>query len=130
MRMTRQRKILLDIISKAGMPLSAEEIMNRAHAFDASLALSTVYRNLEKMLELDLCQQTRFQDGLARYERTSQVHHHYLICTECNQRQVIHACPLHQIQHEIESATGYSITDHQINLYGLCPACQKKASHT
>ena len=30
MRMTRQRKVLLEIINQAGTPLSAEEIMQQA----------------------------------------------------------------------------------------------------
>jgi len=34
--------------------------------------------------------------------------------------------PLHQIQQQLETASGYKITYHEINLYGLCPDCQKK----
>ncbi len=126
MRMTRQRKILLGIIDSAGTPLSAEEIMQHAHRVDPSLALSTVYRNLEKMLELGLCQQIRFQDGLARFEPAGLIHHHHLVCTGCGRREAIHACPLHEIQQQLEASTGYAITNHEINLYGLCPECQKK----
>ncbi|NCA99481.1 MAG: transcriptional repressor [Clostridia bacterium] len=126
MRMTRQRKVLLEIINQAGTPLSAEEIMFQAHQQDPSLALSTVYRNLEKMLELGLCQQIRFQDGLARFEQAGLVHHHHLVCTACGRREAVPICPLHQIQQQLEASSGYQITYHEINLYGLCPDCQKK----
>jgi Fe2+ or Zn2+ uptake regulation protein len=126
MRMTRQRKVLLEIINQAANPLSAEEIMQQAHLQDPSLALSTVYRTLEKMLEMGLCQQIRFQDGLARFEQAGLVHHHHLVCTACGRREAVPTCPLHQIQQQLETASGYKITYHEINLYGLCPDCQKK----
>ena len=50
-RMTRQRKLLLRILSEAAMPLSAGEILSRAQQQLPSLALTTVYRNLEAMAD-------------------------------------------------------------------------------
>jgi Fur family ferric uptake transcriptional regulator len=126
MRMTRQRKIILEVLSASDSPRSAEEIAHSVHAYDADMALSTIYRNLEKMLELGMVLQTRFQDGLARYEQTSAMHRHYLICTGCGQRQSIDVCPLHHLEEQLEASTGFKITDHQLNIYGLCPECQKK----
>ena len=126
MRMTRQRKIILDVLSASDTPRSAEEICTAVRAYDSDMALSTIYRNLEKMLELGMVLQTRFQDGLARYEQTGSIHRHYLICTACGRRQIIDVCPLHHLQVQLEASTGFRITDHQMNLYGVCPECQKK----
>ncbi len=126
MRMTRQRKIILDVLNAADSPRSAEEIAHAVRAHDSDMALSTIYRNLEKMLELGMVMQTRFQDGLARYEQTGSIHRHYLICTNCGRRQIVDVCPLHHLQAQLEATTGYLITDHQMNLYGLCPECQKQ----
>lgn len=128
MRMTRQRKLILDALKQADEPRSADEIFQVVFAADPTLALSTVYRTLEKMRELGLCLQTRFQDGVARYEQAGSQHRHYLICSACGSRLPIEACPLHLLQTELEASTGYQITDHQLNLYGICPACQKRSA--
>lgn len=122
-RMTRQRKTILDIFKRSGKPLTAEDIAAHCADRQSGLALSTIYRNLEKLTCLGLVQKNLYPDGIARYELLGQ-HHHYLICTGCNRVQTIESCPLQQLEAGIASSTGYEITGHQMNLFGLCPSCR------
>ena len=70
-RMTRQRKLLLRILSEAAMPLSAGEILSRAQQQLPSLALTTVYRNLEALEAHGAIERTVYPDGAARYQAKS-----------------------------------------------------------
>ncbi len=123
-RMTRQRKIILAILDQAATPLTAEAIADHPQARAANMALSTVYRNLERLSTMAIVSQLRFLDGIARYERYRPQHHHYLICTRCQACQIIAQCPMHTLQSELERTTGYQITSHQLNVFGLCPQCR------
>lgn len=123
-RLTRQRKVILAILDAADAPLTAEEIAENPAARSARMALSTIYRNLERLCAMDVVNQFRFQDGIARYERHNRQHHHYLICTACQACLVIDDCPMQQLQQELEASTGFQITGHHLNLYGLCPRCR------
>ena len=125
MRMTRQRKLILDVLERLDLPCSAEELLQASLPEDPTLALSTIYRNLERMQDDGQVLKTRFQDGIARFEKAGASHRHYLVCTHCGLRRTIEACPMHALQVDLEGDTGFRITDHQLTLYGLCPACQE-----
>jgi len=34
-------------------------------------------------------------------------------------------CPLEGYEEELKEKTNYKIIDHSINIYGICPACNK-----
>ena len=124
-RNTRQRRAILRALGEFPDPVTAEEISLRVHRDVPGIALSTVYRNLERMVEIGEVTRTVFEDGIARYEIPAPVHGHYLICTCCNRKVRIEHCPLHTLTKEIERETGFLIQDHQLQIYGLCPSCGK-----
>lgn len=127
MKNTRQRQLLLELLQNAGRSLTAEEIFEDAGIRSARLALSTIYRNLEQLSSRGILTKTLFPDGLARYELTGEhVHHHYLVCTRCHKRQTFDECPLKRMQYDLEKDTGFTITGHNLMLYGLCKDCQEK----
>ena len=56
-------------------------------------------------------------------------HGHYLICTGCQEKIRLEDCPLHELEHKLTDETGFTITDHDLTLYGLCPACKGKTKN-
>jgi len=126
MKNTRQRQLLLDLLQRVGRSLTAEEIYADSSIKDAHLALSTIYRNLDLLNCRGVLTKTIFPDGLARYELAGEhTHHHYLVCTRCNRRQTFDVCPLKRMEHDLEMETGFTISSHNLMLYGLCPDCKK-----
>ena len=101
-RMTRQRKLLLRILSEAAMPLSAGEILSRAQQQLPSLALTTVYRNLEALEAHGAIERTVYPDGAARYQAKS-LHQHYLICLYCHRQVPLDFCPMDQLGAQVLS---------------------------
>ena len=97
MRLTRQRRILLDLIDRTGQHLDAERLYQMAIEQDPKLNRVTVYRTL-KMLkegglvdELDLMHQKGEQHF---YETRRKGEHAHVICLGCGKVEELFGEPL------------------------------------
>ena len=126
---TKQRSAIMNLLAERNTPLTAEEIGEAIAPSYPKLALSTVYRNLELFTNAGLLEKSFFQDGVTRYSLAKGHHGHYLICTGCQEKIRLEDCPLHELEHKLTDETGFTITDHDLTLYGLCPACKGKTKN-
>ena len=83
MKNTQRRTAILQQVAAAGGPVSAEEIFEALRGQFPTLALSTVYRNLERFAQDGLLDKEVSPDGVFRYARREE-HSHYLVCTQCH----------------------------------------------
>ena len=125
MKNTQRRAAILAEVSASQGPVSAEEIFERLQERFPTLALSIVYRNLERFAADGLVEKETSPDGVFRYAGKDD-HGHYLVCTQCHSRVRLHECPLSAMEEKLEEETGYSIDRHQLTLYGKCPACKER----
>lgn len=126
-RLTQPRLAVLQVLEENDEGLSPEEVHQRAKGIYASLGLVTVYRTLDLLAELGLVRRVHSERGCHSYASAG-IDRHYLVCQGC--RRVIEF-PCEGLDGLIESVrqqTGYTITDHLLELSGLCPDCQKKES--
>ena len=63
MKNTQRRAAILEQVAAADGPVSAEEIFERLQGRFPTLALSTVYRNLEKLAEDGLIEKEEFKNS-------------------------------------------------------------------
>ena len=125
MKNTQRRAAILAEVSASQGPVSAEEIFERLQERFPTLALSTVYRNLERFAADGLVEKETSPDGVFRYAGKDD-HGHYLVCTQCHSRVRLHECPLSAMEEKLEEETGFSIDRHQLTLYGKCPTCKER----
>ena len=125
MKNTQRRAAILAEVSASQGPVSAEEIFERLQERFPTLALSTVYRNLERFAADGLVEKETSPDGVFRYAGKDD-HGHYLVCTQCHSRVRLHECPLSAMEEKLEEETGFSIARHQLTLYGKCPDCKER----
>ena len=125
MKNTQRRAAILAEVSASQGPVSAEEIFERLQERFPTLALSTVYRNLERFAADGLVEKETSPDGVFRYAGKDD-HGHYLVCTQCHSRVRLHECPLSAMEEKLEEEMGFSIDRHQLTLYGKCPACKER----
>lgn len=124
MKNTKQRTIILEILQKAKKPLSANDIFNRATKIQSNIALTTIYRNLEKLYENDLIIRYRIDEKEYCYELKRENHTHYLICKNCRKKVDLPECPLKELEKNISNSTGFKITSHNLELEGYCDKCK------
>lgn len=124
-RQTPQRKKILSVVRGSDIPLTAEQVYEKSLGDFPKLALTTVYRSLEAFSEDGILSRSMNDDGVAQY-RLSEGHRHYLTCIECKKTVPIHGCPFEQLEEQLVRETGFSISEHRMEFFGKCPACQKK----
>lgn len=125
---TKQRGAIMGILKESAEPVSAEEIFARLTNEYPNLALSTVYRNLERFAADGLINKDVFNDGVVRYSLAEEHHGHYLVCTQCSNKIKIDECPLTCLEAGLARDTGYEIEGHTLTIYGKCPECIRRGN--
>ena len=91
------------------------------------IGYATVARTVKLMCEAGVCRQVDFGDGSQRFEhKYGHEHHDHLICTKCGKFEEIYSLDLERIQDELVSKHGYVQESHKLDIFGLCPRCNKK----
>src|SRR4030088_1135059 len=109
-RLTRQRKILLDLIDSSGEHLDAEQLFQLAKEKDPKLNRVTVYRTLKLLKagglvdELDLL---HFEGDQHYYESRLKQEHAHLICLRCGKVEEFFGAPLQKMRRQMESSLGF-----------------------
>ena len=126
-KVTKQRKVILEVlISNKDSMLSVEDLTNESKEIYDKINTSTVYRNLERLEELEFLCIASGDDGSSLYKLiSSSKHHHHMICKTCGKTESIYFCPLN-IFEEISKEKNFHLTDHKIELYGYCSDCKNK----
>lgn len=124
LRLTEQRRIIAEVISKSSDHPDVEEVYRRAVSVDAKISMSTVYRTLKLFEELHILEKREFGDRRARYEHVGD-HHDHLIDLETGKVIEFHSTEIEKLQEEIARKFGYRLVDHRLELFGL-PLKSKK----
>jgi Fur family ferric uptake transcriptional regulator len=126
-RYTSLRRVLVETLAMAGRPLTIPEILAAA----PQLPQSTAYRNLTTLIEVGIVQRVSGADDHGRYELAEELsgHHHHLVCASCAKVEDIHPSPrleraLGESVRAVAEEQGYEVTEHRLDLLGLCPACR------
>jgi Fur family transcriptional regulator, ferric uptake regulator len=120
-RNTRQRTAVLAALGRAPDPLSAKDL----HAeLGRSVGLATVYRALQGLVDAGRVDVFRLDSGEALFRLCNPVHHHHLVCQRCGRVEEIGACEVQLWASRVARRHGFSITGHQADVFGVCPACQ------
>ena len=117
LKMTGQRKVILQVLEEAADHPSVESVYDRAKEIDPSISIATVYRTLNLLDELDLVIKHEFQEGYSRYE-VNWDHHHHLVDLETGKVIEFQNDELERLKIKIAKDLGYDLVDHRLELYG------------
>lgn len=122
LRMTRQRKVILEEINKLMTHPSAEEVYEVVRKRLPHISLGTVYRNLETLSELGEITKLEFGGTLKRFDPNPEAHYH-IRCSLCDLVEDAPMAQLAHIENQVSKETEFKIIGHRLEFYGLCPAC-------
>jgi Fur family peroxide stress response transcriptional regulator len=105
---------------------SVEQVYAQVKADFPSTSLATVYKTVSLLKEVGEILEIGFADGSNRYDGNKPYPHPHLICTRCKRIMDSDIDLVDQIANELEQTSGYRIVSHQIEFFGICPACQKQ----
>lgn len=125
LRVTVPRQKILDVLQQAkGEHMTAEKIHQLLQQRTSDIGLATVYRALGQFVKAGLVIKHQFESGRAVYELDHGEHHDHMVCLRCGRVDEFVDEVIEQRQLQIAQQAGFELTDHQLNLFGLCVACR------
>ena len=123
-RNTRQRQLVLDVLRSYDDHPSAGQVYTDVKVIDKRISRSTVYRNLNALVELgEITQVTGFNDN--RFESRKDMHDHF-ICKICNEVLDLSMPYQRELDDVVNRETGCFIEKHQTIYEGICKNCMMK----
>lgn len=116
MRVSRQRRYILELLWQAREHLSAREIYDRLNQQGKNIGHTSVYQNLEALSGQGIIESIERCDGRL-YGNISDSHSH-VNCLDTNQIVDVHIELPEDLLREVEARTGVKITDYRIDFYG------------
>lgn len=117
---TRQRAAIVEALEKADKPCCAEEIFRICN----NMSLSTVYRNLDRLLELGVLEvlSGAGNEKQRYFQLVSREHRHYAVCLGCHNKIYLAECPVHNM-----NIHDFTVTGHKVEIYGYCAKCRVRS---
>lgn len=117
-------KVLQILEDNSNQHLSAENVYKLLLEQGEDVGLATVYRVLTQFETAGLVKRHNFEGGFAVFELSDGEHHDHLVCTKCGLVEEFIDELIEERQTIIAKKYNFKITDHILNIYGLCPKCQ------
>ena len=119
--MTKQRELILNILKQSDRHLTADEIFFLAKLKMPSIAMATIYNNLNAMHEAGMINRLHI-DGVADcFDKVTEPHDH-LLCDRCGKITDIH---LPHLAEELEHELATEIEDYELTVHYVCSECRR-----
>jgi Fur family ferric uptake transcriptional regulator len=118
-------KILQVLESSEVHHVSAEDVYKLLLRNGEEVGLATVYRVLTQFEQAGLVVRHNFEGGHSVFELSSDKHHDHIVCVRCGRVEEFADDEIEQRQKKVADKLGFELTDHNLNMYGLCPKCRQ-----
>lgn len=125
LRLTKTRRALLELFLRTHTPLPAPKILRALAKVSVRVNKTTVYRELDRLVQVGLIHGIQLQDRVQYYELADRTHHHHLVCTLCHgiTDVEINESTLLARAEQLSREIGFRITTHAVEFYGQCAGC-------
>jgi Fur family ferric uptake transcriptional regulator len=124
LRISTARRLIVDFLFEAGVPVSAQQIaigLGRT-----PLDLASVYRNLETLEEIGVIRHFHAGHGPGRYVLTADGEPEYLACDHCGAIEEVDGSELDPFRDAVQKRFGYEVGFAHFPMVGLCPRCAER----
>jgi Fur family ferric uptake transcriptional regulator len=124
LKITLPRLKILQLLEQSkDRHMSAEDVYKTLIDMGEEISLATVYRVLTQFEAAALIDKHNFEGGHAVFEIRSHVHHDHLVCVKCGRvEEFLDDMIEFRLEH-IAKNMQFKITDHALNIYGICCNC-------
>jgi Fe2+ or Zn2+ uptake regulation protein len=129
-RLTRQRRVLLQVMETARRHLDAGEILERAQKIDSNITRVTVYRTIDLLKrqglidELDLL---HLRGDRHFYESHGPRDHIHVACMRCGKVREVESPLYEELKRQIARDCDIEITVSRTEVGGVCGDCKQKS---
>jgi len=126
-RETAPRRAIAALIAERHGHFTAADLLADARRTNLTIGRATVFRTLDLFAELGALERLDLPSGEHAYVACAPtVHHHHVVCRSCGASAEVADSGLQAVVRQIGYQSGYRIDSHRLELYGLCPACQRR----
>ncbi|MHC9537244.1 Fur family transcriptional regulator [Dellaglioa sp. BT-FLS60] len=124
-RITPQRKIILEYLVTQHNHPSVEQIFNGIKDDSVGIGIATVYNTLQVLVAHKLViELSNSDDGKMHYDYFGEPHYH-AICLNCGKiTDIFTEMTFPKVELEAAQKSGYIIESTHVETYGYCPECQ------
>jgi Fur family transcriptional regulator, ferric uptake regulator len=124
LRRTKALEELISTLLESPRPMTLSELASSPR-LTTQCDKATVFRLLQRLTEHGIVRRLGLHERAAYFTLLVPGRHSdYLICTQCGSIEPIQApCPVHELEEEIREKTGFRNLYHELEFFGLCPAC-------
>jgi Fur family ferric uptake transcriptional regulator len=129
LRLTPQRRALLEVVEASDQHLDAATLLKKARALDAGVDRATVYRTLELLKKLRLVNELdlmHLNGEKHYYEVRRGADHIHLACFQCGKIEEFGSPLFEQIKQQIGRERGFDVNVVRMEVGGLCQCCSLK----
>ena len=127
LKKSAQRNIILSFMTQVNKHLTIEEIHTLVKRDNPEIGIATIYRTMHLLCEAGITKELVIDSASTRYEIINGKHHDHLICTGCGLFIEIYSEKIEKQQQLLAEKHGFSLTDHRLMLFGICPQCNSNA---
>jgi Fur family ferric uptake transcriptional regulator len=131
-RLTRQRRVILQVMDDAEQHLDVDQILERAQKIDSGVALVTVYRTIDLLKkhglidELDLL---HLRGDRHYYETHGPRDHIHVACLRCGKVREFESRLYEQLKQQIARDFDMKVTVSRTEVGGYCSECLAQEEH-
>jgi Fur family peroxide stress response transcriptional regulator len=127
-RITPQRHAILEFLVDSMTHPTADDIYKALEGKFPNMSVATVYNNLRVFREVGLVKELTYGDASSRFDFVTSDHYH-VICEKCGKIVDFHYPGLDEVEALAAHVTGFNVSHHRMEIYGICNSCEKKETH-
>lgn len=131
-RLTAQRRALIETIQHAEEHLDAASLLELARKRDPNINRATVYRTIELLKRLGMIDELdlmHLNGEKHYYEVKTKKDHLHLACFHCGQIEEFVSPTFERLKREIGATNNFEIQVIRLEVGGLCKACAAKRNY-
>ena len=115
---TRQRRLIVEVLSEACDHPDVRELHRRVAKRDARISEGTIYRTVKLLESKGILERHVFWNTRTRYEKAQSRHHDHLIDLETGRIVEFRNREIERLQECVAERLGYRILGYHLELYG------------
>jgi len=127
LKFTQQRELVFKVLYDNEGHFTPEDLSDliKKQQPDLAISIPTIYRTLALLEESGIVNSLSFGAKGKKYEFGLKEHHDHLICTQCGKLIEFQDEMIEKRQEEIAKKFNFKMTDHTMNITGICETCQE-----
>jgi Fur family transcriptional regulator, ferric uptake regulator len=123
LKLTPQRRLIVDVIHDAHQHISAEDIIGYVQKRMPGVNKSTIYRTLEILEQAGCVYKSESNDHFI-YHHAEEGHHHHLVCTRCGKTVECAENLFNPVEQSLFKNYHFTADFTHVVINGLCDTCK------